>query len=747
MPGGTIAPVTAPASTSRPPGRVVLRVAAALTQLLCAGCLLLGTIAFVLVQQNALPGAGLVIAWAGGALIGLVFGGLMARGGLIILVISAALDAAFGIVLLAIEYDTLRAMLKVLPASDVDAIADVITGIGAALLAACALCVIAIPQALRYTRWMHAETEPRLASSTARGFPPPPVPAAPRSSVWRLPIVGRDESRSRRRMYFALAGFALGFGAGIGVLVSSSSQRSAGGGAASAPAPAASVPAASAPAAAIPAAPVAQPGAGDARPNAEPAAAPAAPAASVQDLIDAQRAAIAKGDLAALARTLAPGGFGFGVDADEVAEGRAAALVQLRKDLGELVRGGATVDVRFSNAGEASEHAWIALDLDVAAPGQEARRLAVSELAARSGGAWTIVAWHWATPVLDKAAERAVLLGTKPSPRPIASVLTGPKDLEAAVRAAFGSRRAFAAAQSEHERAFNFGSGPSERTVGGEAIKRVFGHLKAELRLHDGVRVVAASAWDPSRQAEPAVAFAAANVDFKTRTRAATDLTHTFRVLAILLREEGGWKIDHTHWSPGAPSRCAARRGCGRGSARERGQLGRREEERDLLARRLGRVGAVDRVALDVGRELLADRAGGGLLRVRRAHHLAVLRDRVLALEHLHHDRALGHELHEVAVERPLLVDGVERLRLRLGEPDHLRRHDAQPGRLELGGDRADHVPGDGVGLDDREGAFDGHGSKLLEPSRSGEAVAEDRARLMIEVRGTLVEAAAPRNR
>ena len=159
--------MTVPAPASRPPGRVVLRIAGALTQLLCAGCLLLGTIAFVLLQQNRMGGAGLVILWAAAALIGLVFGGLMGRGGLMSLVSCGVLDAALGIVLLAIDYETLRSILKVLPTSDIEMIADVVTVVGALLLGALALCALAIPQALRYTRWMHDETEPRLASSTA----------------------------------------------------------------------------------------------------------------------------------------------------------------------------------------------------------------------------------------------------------------------------------------------------------------------------------------------------------------------------------------------------------------------------------------------------------------------------------------------------------------------------------------------------------------------------------------------------
>jgi SnoaL-like domain len=566
--------VLASAPASRPPRRALLRIAGLLTQLLCAGCLLLGTIAFVLVHQNKTGGSGLVILWASAALIGLVFGGLMGRGGLISLVVCAVINAVLGVVLIVFEYGTLRALLKILPESDVLAIADIVTAIGATLLGAFALCLLAIPQSVRYTRWMHDETEPRLAQSTARGFPPPPVPATPRESVWQLPIVGRDEARSRRRLYFALAGFALGFGAGIGVLASSSSssQRASGGnaaipaGAAGAAGTAgtetgstapATAPDGSAKAAAGASVDPAGGGGSDAaRPDrATLAAAQGEPVAA---LIQAQRAALAKGDLAEIGKLLAPAVFGFGVDADEVAEGKAAVEQQLRKDLGELVKGGATVELRYSAAGEVRDHAWIALELEIAAPGRSARRFAVTELAARTGGtggAWTIVAWHWAIPVADKAAERMAVLGTKPTPRPVPSVLTGPESLEAAVRAAFASRRAFAAARSEHEDAFNFGSGPSERIVGGAAIKRVFEKLRAELRLHDGVRVVAGSAWDPAQQDAPAVAFAAANVDFRTKTRAATELTHTFRVLAILIREGDAWKIVQTQWSHGGPIR------------------------------------------------------------------------------------------------------------------------------------------------------------------------------------------------
>ena len=47
-----------------PPPRFLLRPAGVLTQILCAFGLLLGTISFILVQQNKTGGAALVIAWA-----------------------------------------------------------------------------------------------------------------------------------------------------------------------------------------------------------------------------------------------------------------------------------------------------------------------------------------------------------------------------------------------------------------------------------------------------------------------------------------------------------------------------------------------------------------------------------------------------------------------------------------------------------------------------------------------------------
>ena len=104
-----------------------------------------------------------------------------------------------------------------------------------------------------------------------------------------------------------------------------------------------------------------------------------------------------------------------------------------------------------------------------------------------------------------------------------------------------------------------------------------------------------------------------------------------------------------------------------------------REEEADFDRGVFRAVRAMHGVRLDVLGELRADRAGRGLLRVGGAHRLAIPRHGVVAFQDLRDDRAGDHELHQAAKERPLLVHRVERLGLRLGQPQPLLRDDAQP--------------------------------------------------------------------
>jgi ketosteroid isomerase-like protein len=573
-------------TSTKPPGRAVLRLAGVLTQLICASCLLLGTIAFVLVQQNNSGGSGYVIVWAAAALAGLVFGGLIGRGGMISVIGCAVLDAGFGIVLLALDHAVLRGLVRVLPASDVDMIASILVGAGVVMLAIAAVCLAAIPQALRYARWLRNEVEreehteqvtilppgqPRpvpmqytltqhsglhvrpspdhvleAASSTNKGW----TPHTAKISVWHVPAATPEERRSRRRLYLALAGFAIGFGAGIGVLVSSAQKRDR-----EDKQPVATAPQPDAGARTQPTAPT--PDAADGPIGEGGSAEDVKRPPSVQMLVQAQRVAIANADLDALVATLAPSAAGFGVDADEVGEGKSALAAFLDRDLGlaGAPASGFTVEASYTTFGEVDNHAWIALELEVRAPDRPTRRFAITELAYAKDGQWTVLAWHWSIPVADSTAERLAILGTLPSPKPITELAAAPKDIVAAVRAAFASREAFVDARSERDDAFNFGSAPNERIKGGARIKKVFSNLRAEIRLHDGLRIVSGDAWDPAQKGAPTIAYALANVDFTTKTRAATDLTQTFRVLAVLVKEGSTWNIVQTQWSHGGPIR------------------------------------------------------------------------------------------------------------------------------------------------------------------------------------------------
>ena len=583
---GTLEEVTEsdPPPTPRPPGRALLRLAGALTQVSCGACLLIGTIAIVLVQQTKVGSIAPVAFWLLAAMAGLVFGGLIYRGGLVSMLVATVIDVGFGLILLAIEYDTLRGLLRILPASDVATIGDGLDVAGFVMLGAGALCVLAVPQGIRYAQWFRGAAAVRTAMSTARGFPPPPVPA--RTSAYIIPAEERPETR--RRLYMILGGLAIGVGAGVGAMVSSTRPASSTATtelppptAATSTAPRSQPPAkpaaetapradeSVAPAIAPPAPPappvpppanadptVAQggggavaadpPGAGDAR--------VIKPRESVDHMLAAQRAAIANADTNALSALLSTRAFAFGVDADEVAEGRDAIAAQLTRDLGELPAGGFTVDSRALTIGQERGHAWIAEELELTTPGRERRRLAITELAAAIDGQWLIVAMHWATPVDDTTAERLAILKTMPTPHPIADRRDGADELETAVRAAFASRATFAEAFSERPDAFNFGSG-GERVRGGFAIKRIFSKLRAQIRMHDGARVVAGSFWDPSQKTAPWIGWAAINVDFTSKTRAATDITQTFRVLAVLLKDGADWKIVQTQWSNGGPIR------------------------------------------------------------------------------------------------------------------------------------------------------------------------------------------------
>src|SRR5690606_5255909 len=139
-------------------------------------------------------------------------------------------------------------------------------------------------------------------------------------------------------------------------------------------------------------------------------------------------------------------------------------------------------------------------------------------------------------------------------------------------------------------------------------------------------------------------------------------------------------------------------------------QLALVEEDADLALGRGRGVGAVDDVLVDGRGQVAAHGAWGGVLGVRRAHHLPPLGDGVLAL-HDHGDHgAGGDEGDEPLEERLALVLAVVTLGQLAADLHHLERPDLEALGLDASDDRAGQAAAAAVGLDHGEGLFNCHG-------------------------------------
>src|SRR5690606_29794972 len=121
-----------------------------------------------------------------------------------------------------------------------------------------------------------------------------------------------------------------------------------------------------------------------------------------------------------------------------------------------------------------------------------------------------------------------------------------------------------------------------------------------------------------------------------------------------------------------------------------------REEESNFNCSGFRSDGTVYGVSVDAVSEVSTDGARISLFGVGRAHQLAILRDGVLAFQHLHEDGAGDHELNQILEEGALFVYGIETLGVAARELHQAGSHDLQTGLLKAGDDLTDHVLGDG---------------------------------------------------
>ncbi|HEX4449628.1 MAG TPA: nuclear transport factor 2 family protein [Kofleriaceae bacterium] len=518
-----------------PPSRWLLIVAGAWTQLVGAAYLVLA-LASLPVAHDLHAGTHSLIASIVAALAALVCGALVYRGRLIPLALAAGLDVGFGVGLPR-GSSAVGSILHVLPAADASTADTIVTAGAIAMFVAAILCVIALPQALKLRAWARGElarapaqppevfrpgAEPRgrvpsgdysPAASTLKGLGPSKLMP---TQVITLP----GDKRGKPFVIVGVAVSLIALGIVIITAATGGGDDSSGLGSGSAIATKST---AKTPDAAV-VAPVPAPPPSDAPPEAPHA----------DELVARFHAALAQAkpdDLALLFDTHA---FAFGVSANEVAEGKNAVVEVLRADIGKPPAAGFDVVARYTQIGHDGDVAWIAEELKLGA-----QTFAVTAAAHLADNAWTFAAIHVAVAMPNEAAYRLGRDGQLPVGDAIPDAHDD-SDLAKAMRQAFASRPSFAAARSTRPDAFNFGSAPGERMIGGDAIKKLFGHIKATMRLHDAVKVGTIGA---------AGGWGAANVEFTDADRDGTNVTQTFRVLAVWLREGSDWRIVQTQFS------------------------------------------------------------------------------------------------------------------------------------------------------------------------------------------------------
>lgn len=517
------------------PSRWLLIVAGLLTQVVGAACLILN-VASLPFAHDLHARTHSIIASIIAALATIVCGTLVWRGRLIPLALAAGLDIGFGIGLPR-GSAAVGTIVKVLSADDAATANAMITGAAITMFVAAILCVLAIPSALRLRQWARdeqkrealaargAESEKakqRLstaqmvqpAASTLRGVGPKLMP----TQVIRI---GGPPNKWRPLIIVGVAVTTIAIGiVVISAAASSKDEPTAGIQVDRGPGSAAVHAAGTVDAAGI----------AEVTPDAAIASDP-----PVEEVIARLHLALEHAKPDELGLLFDAKSFGFGVEANELAEGRDAIVAMLRHDLGEPPAKGFEVTSRFSHHGHEADTGWIGEELRVGS-----KTFVVTAVVALADGAWTIEAIHWAQAMPNDEAYRRARENDLPMPDAIPNAHDESR-LAEAMRQGFASKPSFVTARSPRDDGMNFGSAPGERIVGGDNVKKIFSRIKATIHLHgDAIKVGAAGAHG---------GWGAANVEFTDNDKDGIAVTQTFRVLVAWLEENGNWRMVQSQFS------------------------------------------------------------------------------------------------------------------------------------------------------------------------------------------------------
>jgi ketosteroid isomerase-like protein/uncharacterized membrane protein YgcG len=522
------------------PSRVLLIIAGALTQVVGAACLVLN-VASLPFAHDVHARTHSIVASIVAALATIVCGTLVYRGRLIPLALAAGLDIGFGIGLPR-GSAAIGTLLHVLPQDDV-ATADTLVTIGAvAMFVAAITCILAIPTALRLRAWARAELAREdlaargaegekakrasssaiipAAASTLKGVGPKLMPtqvihlnrrgkpvliigvAVTLIAIGIVVITAASSSSS------GTDDLGLGSGSGSGSGFGSRTGSGSGSGSGSDTGSGSGV---------------ADAGVLDAAPTDPP----------VEQVTARLHLALQSMKADELALLFDAKAFAFGVEAHDVAEGRDAVVAMLRHDIGTTPN--PDVTARFAQTGREGDAGWFAEEIKLGA-----KTFVATGIADLRDGAWSIAALHWSLAMPNAEAYKGARDGTLEAPDAIPDAHDD-SELAKAMRTGFASKPSFVAARSTRSDAVNFGSAPGERVQGGDNIKKIFSKIKATIRLHDAVVVGMVGAKG---------GWGAANVDFTDADpRDGTQVTQTFRVLVVWVKESEGWRMVQSQWS------------------------------------------------------------------------------------------------------------------------------------------------------------------------------------------------------
>ncbi len=514
-------------------------VAGALTQLVGVACLILnlGSLPFA---RDLHAHTHSILAAIVAALATVICGTLVYRGRLVPIALAAGLDIGFGIGLPR-GNAAIGTLLHVLPKDDVETANTLITAGAITMFVAAIMCVLAIPVALRLRAWKRAELErealaargaegerakrmsaahvvPPIAANTLRGVGPKVLPTQ---------MIRIGGPRGKRRVIIGVAVTLTVIGIVVMMAVSSSSTPGPGPG----PAPATK----GSGAAVVLVGSGGSAGSSAAVVEVVVDAAPALPQdPPVEEILARLHLALVHTKADELGLLFDEQVFAFGIEAHELAEGKAAVIALLQHDLGTPPAGGFEVSPRFTQSGHEADTGWIAEELKIG--GKTYVTTAVVDL---RDGVWSIAALQIALTMTNAEAYKAARTGELAVPDAIPDSHDD-SPLAKAMRTGFASKPSFVAARSTRSDALNFGSAPGERVLGGDNIRKIFSKIKATIRLHDAVKVGPAGTHG---------GWGAANVDFSDADRDGTTVTQTFRVLVAWVEEAGGWRMVQSQWS------------------------------------------------------------------------------------------------------------------------------------------------------------------------------------------------------